>query len=113
MPVFTCDNIELDSTLLYMLTVSVIRATIQPIFCSSRFEYFFQKSPYKGGNTHEKMQHVEKSMDCFVGRIRPSHCPKHGLRRRPCDRRPPETAECGTGQGSGCYSSDSGSEITQ
>jgi Cytochrome c3 len=30
-----------------MLTVSVIRATIHPFFCSGRFEYFFQKSPYK------------------------------------------------------------------
>lgn len=59
------------------------------------------------------MQPVEKSMDCFVGRIRPSHCSEHGLRRRPCGCRPPDAAECGPGPAPGCCTGDSRPAINQ
>jgi hypothetical protein len=95
-----------------MLTASVIRATIRPILWSRKFDYFLEVT-IQGGITDEKMQHVEKNMDCFVGRIHLSHRSKHGLRRRPCGCHPPEAAEGGTGQPSGLCSGGTDPETTE
>ena len=97
---------------LNILTVPVIRAIIRPFFAQADLSIYSEVT-IQGGTTHEKMQHVEKSMDCIVGRFRPSHYSKHGLRRRPSNCRSTAAAECVPGQVPGCCFSDPGPEITQ